>query len=271
MLTRTLFLIACLSLAWFGCGRSEQTNTDGDTTMTDTTGQDQATQIVLTALSESPDYPNAKLTFTSFQDSSWVFNVSGGDYQLGVQTPDADTKMCANSAKGQHIHHIVDNEPYDAYYEPTFTKRIADGNHTVLAFLSRSYHESIKHPEASWARTVTVENGRITKEEPITGPALFYSRPKGEYIGQKETENVMLDFYLMNVELGTDYRVKADVNGQEFIIAEWKPYVLTGLQMGENTITLTLIDGQGNTVDAPDNPVTRTFTLKADPAETQVQ
>jgi len=35
--------------------------------------------------------------------------------------------------------------------------------------------------------------------------------------------------------------------------------------MGENTIELTLIDKDGNVVDTPLNPVTRTFTLKADP------
>jgi hypothetical protein len=37
--------------------------------------------------------------------------------------------------------------------------------------------------------------------------------------------------------------------------------------MGENTIKLTLLDEDDNPAPVPLNPVTRTFTLKADPAE----
>ena len=38
--------------------------------------------------------------------------------------------------------------------------------------------------------------------------------------------------------------------------------------MGENVITLTLIDKEGKKVNIPLNPVTRKFTLKADPTTT---
>jgi len=95
---------------------------------------------------------------------------------------------------------------------------------------------------------------------------LFYSRPKGTYVGKKATENVMLDFFPVNASLGSEYQVKAVVNGKdEFMINEWRPFYLTGLPLGENTVELTLMKG-GVAVDAPLNPVTRSFKLEADPA-----
>ena len=51
------------------------------------------------------------------------------------------------------------------------------------------------------------------------------------------------------------------------MIDTWQPYYIEGLPMGENTITLTLVDAEGKKVDTPLNPVTRKFTLAADPAE----
>ena len=96
---------------------------------------------------------------------------------------------------------------------------------------------------------------------------LFYSRPKGTYTGKANTDKVMLDFYLANLALGNDYKVKANINGEEHMIDTWQPYYIEGLPMGENNVTLTLVDGEGKKVEAPLNPVSRTFTLEADPME----
>ena len=224
-------------------------------------------KYTLVPFSASQAYPNAYLESMNYIDGHFEFGVSGDSYQLGVQTPDAGAKMCANSAKGQHIHLIVDNEPYSAHYTEDFDYDMPDGTHYVLAFLSRSYHESIKTPQAYILEKVQAENKNFTSSEEVTDPMLFYSRPKGTYTGHAETDKVMLDFYLANLELGSAYKVKAEINGEEHIIDEWKPYYIEGLPLGENTIKLTLIDGSGNPVNTPLNPVTRTFTLAADPAE----
>ena len=70
-----------------------------------------------------------------------TFNFELKNYTLGAQTPDADQKMCANSAKGQHIHFILDNAPYYASYNSQIVQDVKPGHHVLLAFLSRSYHE----------------------------------------------------------------------------------------------------------------------------------
>ena len=113
-----------------------------------------------------------------------------------------------------------------------------------------------------------VANNGFSSVEDITQPMLFYSRPKGTYVGKANTEKVMLDFYLVNVQLGMDYKVQVDINGEQSIVVDqWQPYYIEGLPMGDNKIKLTLIDKDGNPVDTPLNPVERVFTLQEDPAE----
>jgi hypothetical protein len=203
-----------------------------------------------------------------YKSGKFTFKVESKNYKLGEQTTDAPQKMCANSKDGQHIHLIIDNEPYDALYKPEFEKEVADGDHYLLSFLSRSYHESIKTQSAHTLVKATVKEKSMTKSVPVSEPMVFYSRPKGKYVGKSETDKIMLDFYLANVNLSPDgNKVKVLVNGEkEFTIDKWQPYFLQGLPMGDNKVKLTLVDKDGNPVNAPLNPVERVFTLMEDPA-----
>jgi hypothetical protein len=210
----------------------------------------------------SPLFDDAKLSNMRYTEGKFSFDVDSKSYELGSQTTDAGSKMCANSGKGQHIHLIINNEPYAAKYEAEFDYEVPNGDHYLLAFLSRSYHESIKQPNAKIAKKINVKDNSITATEDIDQSMVFYSRPKGTYVG-KDTDKVMLDYYLLNPKQGQ--YVTANVNGSDMDLKKWKPYFLEGLPMGENTITLTLKNADGSKVDAPLNPVTRTFTLKADP------
>ncbi|MCP3927998.1 MAG: phosphopeptide-binding protein [Bacteroidetes bacterium] len=266
MRTLTLGILFTLFLFSACSDSSQQQKAEADQ-------QEQTTDVeknyyTLTPFTSSQDFPDAKIESMNYENGNFAFGVGGESYKLGVQTPDAPQKMCANSAKGQHIHLIVDDQPYAAKYEAEFEYDVADGEHYLLAFLSRSYHESIKTSDAHVVRKVSVENKGITNQEDVSSPMLFYSRPKGTYIGESDTKKVMLDFYLANADLGEAYKVKAEINGEEHILDKWIPYYIEGMPMGENTIKLTLIDAEGNAVDTPLNPVERTFILKDDPAPT---
>lgn len=212
---------------------------------------------------QSVEFQDAAISSMNYKSGDFTFGIQG-NYKLGEQTSDAPQKMCANSAQGQHIHLIVDDLPYEAKYEPQFHLKIEAGVHYIIAFLSRSYHESIKTPKASVLVKATIQDSSFKKLEPVTVPMLFYSRPKGVYIGA-DTKKILLDFYLVNCNLGAQYKVKANVNDKEFILDKWQPYYLEGMSMGENKIKLTLIDSTGGTVNSPLNPVERTFTLQAEP------
>lgn len=222
--------------------------------------------IKLTPFSPSPEFQDAMLDLNTPNDGdklavgevTFDFNVK--NYELGNQTHDASGKACANSAKGQHIHLILNNEPYSAHYEPEIKKELEEGNYTMLAFISRSYHESIKNPEAFVLRNFTVGDVE-PKEVDLTGEHMFYSRPKGKYNGE-DAKKVMLDFYLANTTLSPEgNKVRATINGQEFMIDEWKPYFIEGMPMGENTIKLELLNAEGGLVESPFNPVERTIEL----------
>lgn len=255
-------LILFVLLGFTACQNGEPETTEEETT---TEEQTEEMTYSLSPFPPSTAYPNAVMESMSFEDGQFTFTMS--NYELGIQTPDADSKMCANSEKGQHIHLIVDTQPYAAKYQASFPYEIEDGEHYLLAFLSRSYHESIKNGTADIAQKVTTESNTITSREDIEEPMLFYSRPKGTYVGKANTEKVMLDFFLKNVTLGDEYMIKAQINDEVHMLDTWQPYYIEGLPMGENLITLTLVDPDGNKVDTPLNPVSRKFTLMEDPAE----
>lgn len=193
-------------------------------------------------------------------------NYTTTNYELGKQTAMAGVKSCANSAKGQHIHCIVDNQPYNAIYESSAKiNALKDGQHTVLSFLSRSYHESIKNKNAYVLSSAITGISRYTARYAapnLSSPMLFYSRPKGEYTGA-EIDAVLLDFYIVNCELSKGgYNVKVEINGTQFMLDKWCGYFMEGLPVGENIVKLTLVDEKGKQVDSPYSFSERKFVLK---------
>jgi len=140
---------------------------------------------------------------------------------------------------------------------------MADGQHVILSFLSRSYHESLKHRGAYDLRVINVGSALAptTPLIDVKAPNLFYSRPKDTYAGA-DAKRIMLDFYLVNTTLEPGgNRVRATINGTEFMLDRWLPYQMEGLPAGENTVKLELINGSGNMIPGPYNSVTRTFTV----------
>lgn len=224
--------------------------------------------LKLHKLNNSPEYVTAKLSQTSpttgdkLAAGEVAYQYSVENYQLGEQT--VESIPLANSAKGQHIHLILNNEPYSAHYEPTFNKTMEAGNYVALSFLSRSYHESVKNANAYTLTQFKVGDDKSEAVD-LSGPLMFYSRPKGEYKGEAATKYLLLDFYLINVNLSADgYKVRATLNGTDFLFDTWAPVLVEGLPMGENTVKLELLDAEGNLVPAPFNPVERKVTLTAE-------
>lgn len=150
---------------------------------------------------------------------------------------DPETKM------GNHIHVILDNQPYEAYYNiegPAFELRnVTDGEHTLRVFASRPWHESYKNEGSFQTVKFSVKNGNADVNKPVTTnsgntmsnanananaaptpegkemkestagavdakkPLLTYSRPKGEYKGA-DADAIMIDFWLANAKLTGD-------------------------------------------------------------------
>jgi len=159
------------------------------------------------------------------------------------------------TGKGNHIHIILDNQPYEAYYElgqPFELRNVVAGKHTLRAFPSRPWHESYKNEGAFQMVTFTVKGGGDTSKPTTTNngqtmannnsspasaptregkdvaastageidpakPLLTYSRPKGEY-KDADANTIMIDFWLTGAKLkgdGGDYRVRYIVDDDD--------------------------------------------------------
>ena len=80
----------------------------------------------------------------------------GGDLKGYMPHKDPATQ------KGNHIHVILDNQPYEAYYElnqPFELRNVSEGKHTLRVFPSRPWHESFKNDGAFQMVTFTVKGG----------------------------------------------------------------------------------------------------------------
>lgn len=72
---------------------------------------------------------------------------------------------------GNHIHVILDNQPYEAYYDlsqPFELKNVMQGKHTLRVFASRPWHESYKNPEAFQMVSFTVKGIGADASKPTT-------------------------------------------------------------------------------------------------------
>lgn len=201
--------------------------------------------------------------------------VEADGFETGVQTETERANRIANSANGQHFHLILDNQPYMANYEagtPFDVGMLEPGAHTLVAFPSRSYHESVKSADAYDLLNFYVQSDSGSF---MLGPdeqAIVYSRPKGTYKGA-DAERIMLDFYLHNVQLSADgfkarYTIQSGgAQGDEvasITLTEWAPAFVTGLESGTYVVRLQLLDENDELVPGPFNDTTREIQVQTD-------
>ena len=272
-----LSIFILVVLVSLGCKQDKGNVVEETNSATDS--QNKEPKVTIEVGERSPAFPGAKARFTSLEDGDVLDDnnvsvvVDVENYELGIQTETPRAKEIANSAKGQHVHIILDNDPYFADYEagvPFDIGVLDEGPHTLVVFPSRSYHESVKSIDS-----VDIVNFYVGKKEgefmlDESKPTVIYSRPKGKYEG-KNAEKIMLDFYIINIEPSDGYQVKytirkneADAVEHSITIKEWKPAFVTGLTSGEYIITLQLLDKDGNLVEGPFNNTQRTVTVVAE-------
>ena len=73
---------------------------------------------------------------------------------------------------GNHIHVILDNEPYEAYYnlgESFELRNVTAGKHTLRVFASRPWHESYKNDGSFQMVTFEVKGGGDASQPTTTG------------------------------------------------------------------------------------------------------
>ncbi len=207
--------------------------------------------------------------------------VEGGNPQVRILAPRNGQRLASGPVSlrlqvrnwelqpepGQHVHVIVDNEPYIAVrdvrqplnlselVQRELGHELAEGTHVVRVFPSRAHHESIKTQGAF----ATVMFHYVSPTPNFTfdarAPLLTYSRPKGcNPVG----ERILLDFFVSNVELAADgARVHYEIGRARGDITSWVPHYIEGLRAGAHSVHLTLVGADGTPIAGPFNDTTR--------------
>ena len=188
--------------------------------------------------------------------------------KVQIKVQDLPIFQAPNLELGPHLTLILDNQPSQAIYnlnEPVVLEGLTPGTHTLRVFASKPWYESFKN-DGAYAQTtfhVYTKNGNNTLDPTL--PLLTYNRPRGTY----GAEPILLDFYLANAPLHivaqenpdvTDWRIKATINGESFLLDDWQSVYLKGFQKGENWVQLEFIDDKGNKVENTYNNTVRIIT-----------
>lgn len=254
-MTKKIVAIIVLSLFALNCGSDTASNTKNTNTNANTAASPDASRDTIT-IAERPQTIKDQSAARGEQDAAAP--------TLAVVQPAANSTVNSSTVKvkltlsgdlkgykpgmdpatkmGNHIHVILDNQPYEAYYslDQEFELRnVTDGEHTLRVFPSRPWHESYKNAGAFQMVKFAVKNGggdpakptttnsgstmanansnantaptpegktmQLSTAGPVdpTKPLLTYSRPKGEYKGP-DAESIMIDFWLANGKLTGD-------------------------------------------------------------------
>ena len=283
MHTTTRYLVALLALTValgsVACEDDKKTDETEDKEAVSEPAEDKAEQDKPEASGPEPAEPHSSSIPGTQNQLEWDQDVP--DAQLKIVSPkegetlDSGEKVSVEMALtnyrtgeeiGQHVHVILDNNPYIAHYnanEPLVLEDLEPGTHTIRAFPARHYHLALKKGDVFKTVTFHVkEKSKDFKFDP-SKPYLTYSRPKGTY-SEVAAEELLLDFYVSNVELGDDAKAVVTVDdGEPMELTEWKPVLLDPLAKGEHKVNLKLVDGDGNLIENGGyNDTTRTITVE---------
>ena len=270
-------LICLLSIGLVSCGGKE-------TPKTEETEEISTPEPALTEVAPPAIFQELRQTLDNYQPQVSIVSPKNGDViedtRVSIKVDVKDYPLFKNEelGMGPHLHVILDNQPYRAVYnadDPIIFEDLAPGTHTVRMFASRPWHESFKN-EGAYAQVtfhLFTETGDNAPD--LEKPLLTYSRPKGSY----GAEPILLDYYLTNapirlfeqesdseVEVNPasqrEWRVRATINGESFIMDSWLPVYLEGFQEGRNWIKLELLDADGNLIENAFNTAARLFTYQ---------
>jgi hypothetical protein len=202
-------------------------------------------------------------------------------YVLGSDSQFDRKNEVANSDLGQTIHVIIDNEPYFAingpsvqpfneegfYYSQSYKFevpfKIKEGFHTIRAFPTRSYGESLKGDRMFQTGYFYVgKETSSTSQDLFSRPYLTYNEPSNR-MNLVESKPLLLDFYVSNCELSSDgYKVRLTIDGKvQRTFVSWRPYYIYGLKRGKHTLRLELIDEKNKMVPSSYNDIQQTVVI----------
>ncbi len=215
--------------------------------------------IPCTPLDSSIQYTNVLLQNYTYTRNQMMFRPVnlrlGGMTPLTVSRP----RTLPNTNKGNHLHVCIDNQQHHISNNNIFKFPLSDGKYKLTAFISRSFYESIKNPEAIIAKEIGIRNGELYLSKNLSSIDILYNAPMGTYL---KGDEILLDFVLVGTTLEEGgNQVKITINDQKsFQVSTWQAYFLKGLDVGTYEVKLELLDALGKQIATPKS---QKFIIKA--------
>ena len=285
---KTIFfylLVICFSCSLFGCGevslgdRLEISPRSISQVEIETTKTDRLSEVspplVIQQLGESLEKYQPEVSILNPKNEK-IYTKNTIEVRLKVK----DLPLFKNEklGLGPHLHLILDNEPDRAIYnteQPFVLENLTPGTHTLRVFAAKPWDESFKNNGAYAQTTFHILTKTEENNPDSTLPLLTYSRPNGTY----SAEPIMLDFYLTNAPSHLeakknpddeikDWHIKVTINGESFVVDDWKPIYLEGFKRGNNWVKLELIDREDNLIKNAFNKTIRLITYNPEKKDT---
>ena len=285
---KTIFfylLVICFSCSLFGCGevslgdRLEISPRSISQVEIETTKTDRLSEVspplVIQELGESLEKYQPEVSILNPKNEK-IYTKNTIEVRLKVK----DLPLFKNEklGLGPHLHLILDNEPDRAIYnteQPFVLENLTPGTHTLRVFAAKPWDESFKNNSAYAQTTFHILTKTDENNPDSTLPLLTYSRPHGTY----SAEPIMLDFYLTNAPSHLeakknpddeikDWHIKVTINGESFVVDDWKPIYLEGFKRGNNWVKLELIDREDNLIKNAFNKTIRLITYNPEKKDT---
>jgi hypothetical protein len=193
-------------------------------------------------------------------DSRVTINFVVENFRLGKKSKGG--KGLAHHPKGAFIGLVVDNQAplkITQVKNPIVLEGLAPGIHTLRAYLSTSFGESLKNGIS--IRTFYVQSKTGISPLDPNYPVLTVTMPDMEY--PKRGKTVMIDYFITGGTLTQFfYRTKLTFDGKESILKQWQPYYLTGLSKGDHQFKLELIDLDGKQIPGIYNKVEKVINIR---------
>jgi hypothetical protein len=169
-------LVAVSLVASFGCTAADNSNANTTATTSVTPPPASSPSPLNLAVGERPQKITDQMTARGEQDEAAPAlrfveprdgaTVTGSTVQvkltLAGELKGYKPAKDPATGMGNHIHVILDNQPYEAYYnldEPFELRNVTEGKHTLRVFASRPWHESYKNESSFQMVAFTVKGG----------------------------------------------------------------------------------------------------------------
>ncbi len=211
-------------------------------------------------LAPSVLFPEVSLQNYTYTRGRAMFSPVG--IRLGGKTSGAENKGSQISRKGTHLHLNIDNRRHYLSNSNNFEYPVENGIYKFFAFISRSYYESIKNPDAIIAKKIEIRNGQLVKSKDLENVDIIYNAPRGIYKNE-DSEKIVLDFLIVNTEVSEGGNtVRVTIDGKKVAtLDKWQACYIEGAEAGEHTVLLELLNEGGQLIAAQ---VSDTFTVIKD-------